>query len=73
MGFFVFVRTNMKDNDWKNRWKNKEMDQFVREDKRQIKKRNHKSNRRSANDTLKKGDYESDNLVDWKDLGSDDR
>lgn len=49
------------------------MDQAAREDKRQVKKRQHKKNRKACKDGLRKEDFDNQDVLDWKELNSDDR
>lgn len=58
---------------WKDAWKNCEMDQRARAEKRSDKKRQHKTNRKHCNDNLKKGNYDEEDVLDWKDLNDKDR
>lgn len=82
MGFFVFG-SNMTDysgenqkkvsrSGWKQAWEGKEMYRWVREEKRLAKKIKHKDNRRKCKDALKKGDFESPDVLEWDDLNEKD-
>ena len=59
-------------NGWKKRWHGEDMDQAAREEKRSIKKNRVRTNRRACKRAMNEGEYDDENVRDWKDLNENE-